>query len=91
MDESTKLKNRVKLSHDLNRLWEKLRKEGYMVYQDEDYMENEQAPYHLYYIDKSNGDQLISVLYEDKTPEQIQEDALYNRTPYKQFISHITY
>ena len=90
MDENTRIKNRIHATHDLEKLWPKLRKEGYSVYEAEDYTEGAQTPYHLYYIEKSYGVP-VEVLFKDKTREEIENDEILGLTPFKQEIEWIKY
>ena len=89
-DINLRIKNRIHATHDLNRLWQKLRHEGYTVYEAEDYEHGEQAPYHLYLIEKGYGVP-VEVLYKDKTAEEIQEDKELELTPFLQEIEWVKY
>lgn len=89
-DLNTTIKNRIHATHDLTKLWEKLRQEGFSVYEAEDYTNNSQAPYHLYYIEKSYGVP-VEVLYREKTEKELQEDKEYGLTSYKQEIEWVKY
>lgn len=89
-DLNARLKNRIHATHDLNKLWEKLRGEGFTVYEAEDYADNEQAPYHLYYIEKNYGVP-VEVLYRDKTNKEIEQDKQLDLTPFKQEIEWVRY
>lgn len=89
-DLNMRIKNRIHATHDLNKLWQKLRKEGFSVYEAEDYINNEQAPYHLYYIEKSYGVP-VEVLYRDKTEKELAEDRELGLTPFMQEIEWVKY
>lgn len=89
-DINARIKNRIHATHDLNTLWRKLRSEGFSVYEAEDYTDNEQAPYHLYYIEKSYGAP-VEVLYRDKTEQELEEDRKLDLTPFKQEIEWVKY
>lgn len=89
-DINTKIKNRIYKTHDLNTLWQKLRNEGCQVWEDEDYMDNEQAPYHLYCIDKGYGTS-VEVLYRERTKQELQEDRDLDITPFLQEIEWVRY
>lgn len=89
-DINAKIKNRIYKTHDLNTLWQKLRNEGCNVWEDEDYIDNEQAPYHLYHIDKGYGAS-VNVLYRDRTKEEIEEDIKLNIIPFTQEIEWCEY
>ena len=89
-DINTKIKNRIHATHDLKDLWVKLRKEGYMVYEAEDYKDNEQAPYHLYYIEKGYGVP-VEVLYRDKTQAELDNDKALDLTPFLQEVEWVKY
>lgn len=92
-DINARIKNRIHATHDLNTLWQKLRNEGLQVWEAEDYANNEQAPYHLYYIDKGNAKQgaSVEVLYRDKTEQELAEDKELDLTPFKQEIEWVKY
>lgn len=90
IDINTKIKNRIYKTHDLNTLWQKLRNEGCDVWEDEDYIDNEQAPWHLYYIDKGYGAR-VEVLYRERTEQELQEDRDLDITPFKQEIEWVKY
>lgn len=89
-DLNTKIKNRIHATHDLSKLWQKLRAEGFSVYEAEDYADNEQAPYHLYYIEKGYGAS-VEVLYRDKTEQELAEDKELDLTPFMQEIEWVRY
>lgn len=89
-DINTRIKNRIHATHDLRTLWQKLRDEGFSVYEAEDYMHNEQAPWHLYYIDKGYGAS-VEVLFRDKTEQELAEDRELGLTPFKQEIEWVKY
>ena len=93
IDINTRIKNRIHATHDLRTLWQKLRDEGFSVYEAEDYMHNEQAPWHLYYIDNGNAKvgASVEVLFRDKTKEELAEDAELGLTPFKQHIEWVKY
>lgn len=90
LDVNTRIKNRIYKTRDLNTLWGKLRAEGFSVYEAEDYTDNEQAPYHYYYIEKGNGAP-VEVLYRDRSEQEIAEDIEQEITPYKQEIERVYY
>lgn len=90
IDLNTRLKNRINNTHDLRKLWDKLRKEGMQVYEAEDYENGEQAPYHMMIIDKGNGAP-VEVLYRNKTPEELAEDEELGITPFLQQIEWVKY
>lgn len=92
-DENIRIKNRIHKTHDLYTLWQKLRSEGWQVWEAEDYTDNEQAPWHLYYIDKSNAKQgaSVEVLFRDKTEQELAEDRELGLTPFKQEIEWVKY
>ena len=89
MDFGQKIRARINKSYDLNKLWDKMRSEGEVsVWQDEDYLDNEQAPYHLYHIERNDGTAPeVSVLYRERTDEEMAE---YD-TKYHQEIQWIEY
>lgn len=89
-DINTKIKNRIYKTHDLNTLWQKLRNEGWQVWEDEDYINNEQAPYHLYCIDADYGAS-VEVLYRERTEQELQEDRDLDITPFLQEIEWVRY
>lgn len=89
-DINARIKNRIYKTHDLNTLWQKLRDEGCNVWEDEDYIDNEQAPWHLYCIDKGYGAS-AEVLYRDRTEQELQEDKDLGITPFKQEIEWVRY
>ena len=93
IDENTRIKNRIHKTHDLYTLWEKLRAEGLQVWEAEDYTNNEQAPWHLYYIDKGNAKQgaSVEVLFRDKTEQELAEDRELGLMPFKQEIEWVKY
>lgn len=76
MDENKRIKNRIKRARDFGKLWQKLRNEGYSVYEADDYTGNEQAPYHLYYIDKGHGAPVV-VLYRDEINGDYKQEIEY--------------
>lgn len=92
-DANARIKNRIYKTHDLNTLWGKLRKEGWEVWEAEDYADNGQAPYHLYYIDKGDAKSgaSIEVLYRDRTAQEVEEDEALDITPFKQEIEWVKY
>lgn len=92
-DINTRIKNRINATYDLNKLWQKLRSEGWQVYEAEDYIDNEQAPYHLYYIDNGTAKSgaSVEVLYRDKTEQELEEDRKLDLTPFKQEIEWVKY
>lgn len=92
-DANTRIKNRIHATHDLHTLWQKLRNEGWQVWEDEDYTDNEQAPWHLYYIDKGNATSgaSVEVLFRDKTEQELAEDEELGLTPFKQEIEWVRY
>lgn len=92
-DANTRIKNRIHKTHDLYTLWPKLRAEGLQVWEAEDYTDNEQAPWHLYCIDKGDAKQgaSIEVLFRDKTAQEIEEDKELGLTPFKQEIEWVRY
>lgn len=93
IDNNTRIKNRIHATHDLYTLWAKLRAEGLQVWEAEDYTNNEQAPWHLYYIDKGNAKQgaSVEVLFRDKTEQELAEDKEQGLTPFKQEIEWVKY
>ncbi len=93
MDENTRIKNRIHKTHDLYTLWQKLRGEGWQVWEAEDYTDNEQAPWHLYYIDRGKAKQgaSVEVLFRDKTEQELAEDRELGLTPFKQEIEGVRY
>lgn len=93
IDINTKIKNRIHKTHDLYTLWGKLRAEGLQVWEAEDYANNEQAPWHLYYIDRGNPKQgaSVEVLFRDKTEQELAEDRELGLTPFKQEIEWVKY
>lgn len=93
MDENTRIKNRIHATHDLNNLWQKLRGEGWNVWEAEDYTNNEQAPWHLYCIDRGNAKvgANVEVLFKDKTEQELTEDEELGLTPFKQEIEWVRY
>lgn len=93
IDENTRIKNRIHATHDLYTLWKKLRNEGWQVWEEEDYTNNAQAPWHLYYIDKGNAKQgaSVEVLFRDKTDQELAEDRELGLVPFKQEIEWVRY
>lgn len=91
IDLGTRIKNRVHATHDLKTLWGRLRKEGFMVYEDEDYLEHEQAPYHLYHIETGDGGFVADVEYRDYSEKELQESRELGLTPFLQEIQWIEY
>lgn len=91
LDRGTRTKNRIYKTHDLRKLWDKLRKEGYLVYENEDYLDNEQAPYHLYHIEDKDEMFVANCLYRDKTEEEFAIDEELGLTPFLQEIERIEY
>lgn len=93
MDENAKIKNRIHATHDLNILWQKLRDEGWQVWEAEDYTDNAQAPWHLYCIDRGNATSgaSVEVLFRDKTEQELAEDRELGLTPFKQEIEWVRY
>lgn len=93
IDINTKIKNRIYKTHDLNTLWQKLRNEGCQVWEDEDYIDNEQAPWHLYCIDDGTAKvgASVEVLYRERTEQELQEDRDLEITPFKQEIEWVRY
>lgn len=93
MDENMKIKNRIHATHDLNTLWPKLRNEGWQVWEAEDYTNNTQEPWHLYYIDRGNATSgaSVEVLFRDKTERELAEDKELGVTPFKQEIEWVKY
>lgn len=93
VDVNARIKNRINRVHDLNTLWPKLRAEGWQVWEDEDYAGNEQAPWHLYYIDdgRAKTGASIEVLFRDKHPDEIECDKAIGLTPFKQEIEWVRY
>lgn len=93
IDIHTRIKNRINATHNLWALWQKLRSEGWQVWEAEDYADNEQAPWHLYCIDngKATTGASIEVLFRDKTEEELAEDRELGCTPFKQHIEWIKY
>lgn len=90
VDANTRIKNRIHATHDLQTLWRKLRKEGYSVYEADDYIDNVQKPYHLYIIEGKNNAP-VEVLYRDKTNQELAEDKELGLTPFLQEIEWIRY
>lgn len=90
LDVNAKIKNRIHATHDLNTLWQRLRDEGFSVWQAEDYIDNDAEPYHLYYIEKDYGVP-VEVLYRDKTSDEIEQDKKLGLTPFMQEIEWIKY
>ena len=92
-DVNNRIKNRIHATHDLWTLWRKLRDEGLQVWEAEDYADNAQAPYHLYYIDdgKAKSGAMVEVLFRDKTEEELAEDRTLGVTPFKQEIEWVKY
>ena len=93
IDINARIKNRIQATHDLGTLWQKLRNEGWQVWEAEDYAENEQAPWHLYRIDNGTAKvgASVEVLFRDKTEQEITEDRQLGLTPFKQHIEWIRY
>lgn len=93
MDENTRIKNRIHATRDLYTLWQKLKGEGWQVWEAEDYTNNAQAPWHLYYIDRGNAKQgaSVEVLFRDKTDQELAEDKKLGLTPFKQEIEWVKY
>lgn len=93
IDVNTKVKNRIYRTRDLNTLWQKLRAEGWNVYEAEDYVDGAQAPYHLYCIDdgRAKVGASIEVLFRDKTEQELAEDRELGLTPFKQEIEWVRY
>lgn len=93
IDINTRIKNRIHATHDLNKLWAKLQQEGLQVWEAEDYTDNVQAPYHLYYIDNGNATSgaMVEVLYREKTEQELAEDRELDLTPFKQEIEWVKY
>lgn len=93
MDENTKIKTRIYRTHNLYTLWQKLRGEGWNVWEAEDYADNEQAPWHLYYIDRGNpkAGASVEVLFRNRTEREIAEDKELKITPFKQEIEWVKY
>lgn len=92
-DINARIKNRIYKTHDLNMLWQKLRDEGWQVWEAEDYANNEQAPWHLYCIDDGTAKvgASVEVLYRDRTEQELQEDKDLEITPFKQEIEWVRY
>lgn len=90
-DVNTKIKNRVYRTYDLNTLWIKLRKEGFTVYEAEDYEHGEQSPYHLYHIETDSGSFIADVMYRNYTEQEMQEAKELGLTPFKQEIEWMEY
>ena len=90
IDTNARIKNRIHRTHDLCTLWPKLRKEGFSVWQAEDYEDNGQAPYHLCYIEKDYGAP-VEVLYRDRTEQELKEDKELGVTPFKQEIEWVKF
>lgn len=93
IDDNARIKNRIHATHNLHTLWGKLRAEGLQVWEAEDYANNDQAPWHLYYIDKGNAKQgaSVEVLFRDKTDQELAEDEELGLTPFKQEIEWVKY
>ena len=91
LDAHIKMKNRIHATHDLNTLWKRLRKEGYMVYEDEDYESESQAPYHLMHIETADGKFMADTLYRDHTAEELNEARELGLTPFLQHIEWVEY
>lgn len=93
MNENARIKNRIHTTHDLNTLWLKLRNEGWQVWEDEEYIDNVQAPWHLYCIDRGNATSgaSVEVLYRDKTEQELAEDRELGVTLFKQEIEWVRY
>ena len=93
IDNNARIKNRIHATHDLYTLWQKLRGEGWQVWEAEDYTNNAQAPWHLYYIDRGNAKQgaSVEVLFRDKTDQELAEDKELGLTPFKQEIEWVKY
>ena len=92
-DLNTRIKNRIYKTHDLKTLWVKLRKEGLLVWEDEDYTDNAQAPYHLMHIEEeTTGCRFVAdTLYRDRTEQELAEDRELGITPFKQEIEWVKY
>ena len=90
-DIGTRVKNRINATTDLNDLWKKLRNEGYMVWEDEDYENNAQAPHHLYHVETGDGYFVADALYTDRKQEDIEWDKEVGCRPFKQDIVRIEY
>lgn len=88
LDAHIKMKNRIHATHDLNTLWKRLRKEGYMVYEDEDYPQGE---YHLYHVETADGKFMADTLYRDMTEAELEETRGLGLTPYLQQIEWVEY
>ena len=91
IDLGTRIKNRVHTTHDLRTLWQKLRDEGFMVYEDEEYMYGEQAPDHLYHIETGDGQFVADVHFRDYTEKELQESRELGLTPFLQEVQWIEY
>lgn len=93
VDVNTRIKNRIHATHDLYTLWQKLRNEGWQVWEAEDYTNNEQAPWHLYCIDNGNAKAgaSVEVLFRDKTEQELAEERELDLTPFKQEIEWVRY
>ena len=92
-DLNTRIKNRIYKTHDLKTLWAKLRKEGLLVWEDEDYTDNAQAPYHKKKNKKeTTGCRFVAdTLYRDRTEQELEEDRELDLTPFKQEIEWVKY
>ena len=93
IDYGIRIKNRIHATHDLNKLWKKLRKEGFEVWEDEDYVDNSQTPYHLYHVEKpdENLKFVADCLYRDKTEKELLIDKELGTTPFLQEIQWVKY
>lgn len=91
IDMNKRVKNRIKATHDLNDLWQKLRDENFLVYEDEDYEHGEHAPYHLICIETQDERFVADVLYRDKTEKELDAEKEFNLKPFLQEIERIEY
>lgn len=90
-DAMVRIKNRIHRAHDLNKLWERMRAEGFEVWEAEDYIDNAQAPYHLYNVQGAGQNVPVEVLYREKTEQEMAEDEALGCTPFKQHIEWVAY
>lgn len=91
LDINARIAKRINATHDLATLWPKLRADGFSVWEAEDYVGGEQAPWHLYYVGGGEVNVPVEVLYRQKTEEELAEDKELGCTPFKQFIEWIKY
>lgn len=91
IDLGTRIKNRVHATHDLRTLWQRLRNEGFMVYEEEDYLDSVQAPYRLISIERGDGGFVARVSYRDYSEKELQESRELGLTPFLQEIQWVEY